>query len=308
MERHPTGGHAEPMPPQDVLPIPAADPEASGNVSALERGFAVLHCFEQAPGPLSNRDLSSRTGIPKPTVSRLLATLVNLGYLRQAADGERYELAAGVLRLSRSFLDGLDIRQHARPLLSALADETGAGCLLGLPDGLDIAIVEACRPRRALLALRLDVGSRVSIAASAMGRACAAALPDADRGALLGRIAETSESPPAELRALRTAIDDCRRDGYALSLGAVQTDVNAIAVALRTADGEILEVNCGGPAYLLTEHKLRHEIAPRLAATARRLAASIGGAVVGSPAATPAAPADAVGLDIVAPALRPARA
>src|SRR3546814_1456978 len=48
----------------------AAAPAAAGTVSALERGIAVLRCFTEDVASLSNAELSLRTGIPKPTVTR----------------------------------------------------------------------------------------------------------------------------------------------------------------------------------------------------------------------------------------------
>jgi DNA-binding IclR family transcriptional regulator len=68
----------------------------AGTVSALERGIAVLRCFEPGGGALRNGELARRTGIPKPTLTRLAATLVSLGLLKHARADDRYELAAGV--------------------------------------------------------------------------------------------------------------------------------------------------------------------------------------------------------------------
>src|ERR1039457_5610771 len=64
-------------------------PEASVNDEAdrqfattLARGLDVLRCFSATEPELTNKEISGRTGLPKPTVSRLTYTLTRLGYLR----------------------------------------------------------------------------------------------------------------------------------------------------------------------------------------------------------------------------------
>jgi len=63
--------------------------EAADNVSALTRGFEVLNCIAAARKPLGNGEIAQATGIPRPTVSRLVATLVTLGHLRPARGSDK---------------------------------------------------------------------------------------------------------------------------------------------------------------------------------------------------------------------------
>ncbi|MDH3232081.1 MAG: helix-turn-helix domain-containing protein, partial [Alphaproteobacteria bacterium] len=49
-------------------------------VTALARGLEVLRAFQEG-GPLGNQEIARRTGLPKPTVSRLTHTLKQLGYI-----------------------------------------------------------------------------------------------------------------------------------------------------------------------------------------------------------------------------------
>ena len=50
--------------------------------TTLARGLEVLRCFTPLEPLLGNKEISVRTGLPKPTVSRLTYTLTKLGYLR----------------------------------------------------------------------------------------------------------------------------------------------------------------------------------------------------------------------------------
>jgi len=69
-------------------------------VVALSRGLDVLRRIAAADAPVSNRELAEWTGIPKPTISRLTATLVSANLLFQLPDSERFVLTASVLELA----------------------------------------------------------------------------------------------------------------------------------------------------------------------------------------------------------------
>ena len=50
--------------------------ERSDTVSALERGISVLRCFSEERPVLGYAEVARITGIPRPTVNRLVATLL----------------------------------------------------------------------------------------------------------------------------------------------------------------------------------------------------------------------------------------
>ena len=59
--------------------------ESAGDAAfatTLAKGLVVLEAFKAATPLLGNMELSTRTGIPRPTVARLTHTLAELGYLR----------------------------------------------------------------------------------------------------------------------------------------------------------------------------------------------------------------------------------
>jgi DNA-binding IclR family transcriptional regulator len=249
-------------------------------VSALRRGIAVLQCFGDGAHSLSNAEISARTHVPKPTVTRLAATLVSLGLMRQDPDSERYSLGAGVLTLARNFLSGLDVRMHARPHMARLAESFGASSFLAVRDGLDMVLIEASRARSSVLTVRMDVGSRLPILASALGRAYLSALPEAERAMLLEELRRGQEGDWHRLRAgIEQAMHDSATNGYCASLGELRAEVNSLAVPLTLPGGEHVALNCGGPAFAFPEARLRTEVAPRLLAAARAIAAEVGGSL-----------------------------
>lgn len=258
---------------------------AVDTVSALERGVAVLRCFDEDRRSLGPTELARLTGIPRPTVTRLATTLVSLGLLRLERGGEQqFALGAGVLAPARAFLAGLDVRAVARPHMQALAEASGGSVYLALRDGLEMVLIEACRARASMLSARLDVGSRVPLANAALGRAYLSALAAHERANLIESLSLVRGSDWAALAlGLNRALADAAQLGYCVSVGEFHREINSVSVALTGAAGEVLALNCGGAAFAFTEQRLRDDTAPRLLAMARAIAEAIGGNVANLP-------------------------
>ena len=132
-------------------------------------------------------EIAERTGLPKPTVSRLTYTLTKLGYLAHVERLGKYQLAPAALALGYSALANMRIRQIARPYMQELADYAGA-----------VGRARHARPARPHLCRALPLastarccasmlGSRLPIATTAMGRALIAGMPD-ERARLADRL------------------------------------------------------------------------------------------------------------------------
>src|SRR3990170_5821307 len=79
--------------------------------TTLARGLEVLRCFTPLEPMLGNKEISVRTGLPKPTVSRLTYTLTKLGYLRHNMRLSKYQLGSAVLSIGYPLLASMSVRQ-----------------------------------------------------------------------------------------------------------------------------------------------------------------------------------------------------
>ena len=259
---------------------PALAKEDRHFVTALARGLDVLSAFRSRDRTLGNQELARRCGLPKSTISRLTYTLTKQGYLEHAQDGNGnagYRLGSAVLALGSAMLARMDMRQLARPLMQELADSSQAMVSLGLRDRLSMIYVENCRSESALT-LSLDVGSRIPLATTAMGRAYLAGSSDNERHALMARIRSQDEKTWPQIQTeLDLSLAHHREHGCCSSFGGWQKDVNAIAAAFRPAGGRgVMVVNCGGPGFKLSPEFLMTQVRPQLLALVRKLQSSSG--------------------------------
>lgn len=245
-------------------------------VTALARGLQVLACFRAGDAILGNQEIAQRCNLPKSTVSRLTSTLTRLGYLIHIEDGSKYRLGTATLSLGSAMLVRLDVRQVARPLMQELADFAKAEVSLGTRDRFSMIYVENCRSS-ALLTLSLDVGSRIALASSAMGRAWLAAVPESERSEILAQVRERDAAAWPQVQAeIDKALHDYRTLGVTCSFGDWQKNVNAIARAFRPGGGlPPMVINCGGPSFNLSPDFLLQEARPRLIETVARIEAAM---------------------------------
>lgn len=250
----------------DIDASPSADRQF---VTALQRGLDILRCFRPTDGALGNQDLAERSGLPNSTVSRLTYTLSKLGYLDYLEDSGKYRMGVPVLGLGYACLSGLKVREMAQPYMDALAEHAGNGILVAMGGRDELSMIYvACARSSGVVSLQLNVGSRISLARSSMGRAYLAAAPAEEREMLLRGIqARTEEGrwPQLQSEILR-AIDEIATRGFCLNSGEWHADVNSVGVPLVPlhGGGPILALNCGGPAYLLPRERLENDLGPRM--------------------------------------------
>jgi DNA-binding IclR family transcriptional regulator len=234
-------------------------------VVALARGLEVLRAFRVRDGFLGNQEIAERTGLPKPTVSRLTYTLCELGYLMQVPRLGKYQLAPSAITLGYSALANLGIRQVARPLMAEAADELAAPIALGVLDRNRALYLDIARGSSAFT-VQLDVGARIPLAKTAMGWALIAAMSEQDREQTFARLAERH---PDEWPALRSqveaAIAQYPKKGFVSSPGTWRSDIHAVGVPLVTADGSgLYAFNCGGPPHQFTPEKMDTVFGPAI--------------------------------------------
>ena len=246
-------------------------------VVALSRGLDVLRAFRPNDGLLGNQEIAARTNLPKPTVSRLTYTLTKLGYLTPVPRFEKYQLAPAAMALGYAALANLGVRHLSEPYREELMRETGGAVAVGARDRL--SMIYFGQSRGMTIGVQLDVGSRVPIATTAMGRAYLWALPEEERNALLRDLKEHYGTRWAKMRdGIERAGETVAKYGFVISAGEWHDDIAAAGVALKLNDGTgPYAFNCGAPAFRFTEDRLRNDIGPRLLTMVRNIEAALGG-------------------------------
>ena len=234
-------------------------------VSALARGLEVLRSFGPRDVWLTNQEIAKRTGLAKPTVSRLAYTLTRVGQLRYSEATNKYALGKAAFSLGLVALGQLDLRRVARPLMQTMSEQTKAAVHFAMSDRLAMVLIDTYRTSESFV---VDIGSRVPLATTSMGRAYLCALPEVQRRKALDDLrAAHQEDWPAVKRGLERAFAEYQEHGYCLGVGDWRREVHAIAAPFVPLDGfDPVVFGCSGAAFQLDLDALKNHVAPRLLA------------------------------------------
>ncbi|KRB75105.1 IclR family transcriptional regulator [Nocardioides sp. Root190] len=207
-------------------------------IQSIERGFAVLLAFDADLPTPTLAELATRTGFSRPAVRRILLTLQKLGYV--ASQGSRWSLTPRVLTIGQHYAATHGIVEVAQPHLMRIAERTGESASLAQLDGSDVVYVARVHVRR-VLSLNVDVGTRLPVHATSMGRVLAAyadsAIVDRIVDAGLPRLTEWTVTDPVEFR---DRLHDVRRAGYAIVDSELEDGFLSAAVPVRDAIGDVV--------------------------------------------------------------------
>jgi len=250
------------------------DPKDRNFITALARGLDVLRCFRRNEIELTNTDFAERTGLPKPTVSRLTYTLCKLEYLVADPRTGTYRLGAGVLQLGLGVLAGMEIGDRAADLMRRLCNGPNSyvTCALGERHRQEVVYV-AVQPSREDVSLTMHVGSRLPLFYSAIGRSILVGMSAEEREEVFAQARE--EDPDREERrqaSYKAACEEYERSGICSGYGDWRRDVNGIAVPVFSLSGSrVYGLNVGGPSFHLKKKQLEGFYATELIRAGRTL-------------------------------------
>jgi DNA-binding IclR family transcriptional regulator len=235
-------------------------------ITALARGLAILRCFRVGEVYLSNQELARRSGLAKPTVSRLTYTLTRMAFLTYSPAREEYALGPGVLVLGHTYLAAMKVREIARPMMQELADTVQATVTMGEHDGLHMVVVEVCHGSPTYK-LRVEVGERVPRNITALGHANLASTPPERRVETVEAVArQLAPQNHAEMAAqMLQSLREYDKLGFVVSYGEWTPELFAVGVPLISADGtRVLPLSCSGLAHGTSRKRLVEEVGPRM--------------------------------------------
>ena len=250
-----------------------------GGVQSLDRAFALLEYLADGPGPdgVALSELATRSGLPLPTIHRLVRTLVASGYVRQLPS-RRYALGPRLIRLGDAASRMLG--EWARPQLAALVDATGESANLAMLDG-DAVVYVAQVPSRHTMRMFTEVGRRVPAHCTGVGKALLATLPPAEVRALVARTGLPAATPHTitDPAALARELDTVRTRGYAVDDAEQELGVRCVAVAVPGAPSATA-LSVSGPAARVTWEAVEGFV-PQLRLAADALAGQLSAAAPG---------------------------
>ncbi|KJS12895.1 MAG: hypothetical protein JL56_10665 [Desulfotomaculum sp. BICA1-6] len=211
------------------------------SIKSLEKAFAILEAFSPANKRIGIAELSQIVGMPRPTVSRIISTLVKLGYMEQEPKGHKYKLSLRILTLANIVQAGLDLQKVAMPVLQRLRDQVEETVYMDVVDGDERVCVCSLTGTQAVRTF-VEVGQRSPLHAGADSRLILASLTD-DK---IKRYIERTGLKPLTNKTIKE--EDClweeinkiRQTNMSVSAGEYNPGSACISVPIRDFSGKFV--------------------------------------------------------------------
>ncbi|MFE2423045.1 IclR family transcriptional regulator [Streptomyces hokutonensis] len=257
--------------------LPGARRNAS---SSLRRALSILmHLADDDGHPhgTSLTDLATGLGMSKSTVLRLVGPLRESRLVDQDPESGHYRLGPQNALLGQLYLERLDIRRTASPLLHRLAQDVHEAVHLVTFDPPEIVYIDKVESPQAVR-MHSRVGGRQPAYCTATGKAFLAHASDdvVDKVIAAGMPARTPATL-TEPEQLQAELARTRDRGYAVDDVENELDIRCVAAPAFDHSGAVVTaVSISGPASRVTHDRLE-EIGRQVIETARALTDRIGG-------------------------------
>ena len=212
----------------------------SNGESVFSRLARLLEAFEDDSPVITVSELSKRTGLSLPTVSRMVSELVERGWLQRDAD-RRVWIGLRMWELVSRAAPTRELVRTSVPYMTELSARIGQNVHLSVRQGAEAMFIETLSAPNAVQTVLRGPGSRLPLHASAAGLVLLAYGPPAVQESVLAcPLPALSARTVTEPNALRALLSEIRRTGAAFCPGLIDPANAAIAVPLRSNGREVV--------------------------------------------------------------------
>lgn len=208
------------------------------SVQSVQRSFMLLELLHSYSSGASIKQLCEGMGLPKSTVHRLLANLVQLGYAVQNKESGRYAASYKMFEIGSGRVGQIDIVQAARPHLDRLAPKVRETVHLVVRDRWEVVYIYKSEAGAMQLSSRL--GMRMPLYCSGVGKAILASLSYQEVEDVWhhSTIEPLTPTTVTTFEQLEKQLKEVRRLGYAVDDEENEVGIRCVAVALPRSQGE----------------------------------------------------------------------
>lgn len=247
-------------------------------VPGLQRGLRVLEILGAAAEPMSLTEIARKMELSRSSAFRLVYTLRQMGFLKEAEQNNSYTLGARVLNLGFAYLNQLPITSIARPHLAALRDKSGISAHLSVLEGHEVLYLGSHQARTGFVS-NMVTGTRTDAYASAVGWCLLSSFSDEELAAFCDGLdmSAKTEHTPTSFAQLKARVEQVRANGYVFSRGFHQPGGSSVAVPVRDSTRKVVAcVNISGPDSGFDFDRIDTFYVPETQAAALRISRELG--------------------------------
>lgn len=210
-------------------------------IQSIEKAFALLERFSHREKEYSVTEISQALGLPRSTISRIIGTLVRLGYLKQNSESKRYGLGLKFLYLASIVQESFILRDIATPVLHRLRDLLGETVYMDVRDGCDRVCIESFQGLEQVRTI-VEVGQRAPLYIGADSLMLLASLSKEEIDDYLKTVelVPYTENTIVNADVLVAKIVEAKENGYTYSVGQYHPGSACISAPVKDRTGKVV--------------------------------------------------------------------
>ncbi|MDB5776838.1 MAG: IclR family transcriptional regulator [Herbaspirillum sp.] len=223
-------------------------------LSSVANAIRLVKTFSDDDYEIGISNLAKRLLLPKSTVHRLAATLIDAGLLEQNPENGKYHLGLVVFELGSLVRRKMDFSTEAKPYLMSLREKTGETVHLAILDYSSILCVNTLESKQTIR-MTLDVGRRKPAYCTAEGKVLLAyQSPEVVERMLSGKLVPRTPGTIVDEEELRQELIAIRSRGYAIDDEESELGLRSLAAPVRNYTGDVIAAtSIAGPSQRLTK-------------------------------------------------------
>ncbi len=252
---------------------------AMSDIQSIRRAFDILKAVARQPDGATLTDIAHQLRLPKSTVSRMLATLAQVGAIEKLGGREGFRLGNELLAMASNAPYPRNLAAMARPHLEQLAQITAETLTLCVPEGDCAHYIDQINSSRAIVMTDWR-RQKLPVHATSDGKLYMASWPDEAIARYMARpprrfTLTTLVTLPEMLREVRAV----RKRGYAWTDGEYDDDIVGVAAPIHDPNGKVIASVCVfGPRYRFPVEEHASGLIAQLLRTAKTISERLRGA------------------------------
>ena len=230
---------------------------------SVQKVFAIIEMMSAAEGQMTLNDISKQTNIPKATASRLLYTLMTLGYVQQNPKTADYSLSLKFKLLTNSTTINHDIISMVRPYMQQISSELNEATCLSLCDKQELVYLESIDSQDNLLNVTQKIGKRAPLYCTGAGKLYLSNMTEEELDHYLAQtklVSLTNHTFAAE-KELKKELVKVRKQGFSIDDEECELGVKCVAIPLMDHQQTIFAtLSVSMPAIRANREKTKHTV------------------------------------------------
>lgn len=247
-------------------------------INSVLRAAKLLECFSLGKPALTNSQLAKMLGLHKSTITRLVYSLEEAGFLRKDQKTGEFSLTYRLFRIGSVYINQIGFRTEARPLLSELASTFQETVHLAVLNDFEVFYIDKVEGTQSV-GMMSRIGNKSPAYCTGVGKVLLSYLSEDDldrylRTVELKRYTPNTISNPEELK---LHLQRIRRQGYTMDDSEHEADIKCVAAPLHDDSGNVVaSISIAGPGFRMNRERMEEEILPGVVQTARNISARLG--------------------------------